>query len=218
VSRRTELQSPDATFAQRLNKLLAAKPYSIEDFADALSDEGVIMAKEVATRLLTRKGGVPADSVVEALARVFDVEPESFYGPPATETIEEPRDAPSDLLPERHTQSGHRRDEYLTTPTNQANSHFSISLQEFGRIIQALPEGTDGYLAHPEADVALAAALTRTLSALGRQLGQAEGGKVPVPRDLLEEVVIAWARLGPSDGPSRADFLWLAALLGSLPT
>lgn len=218
VSRSTEPQSPDATFAQRLNKLLAANPYSIEDFAEALSDEGVIMAKEVATRLLTRKCGIPADSVVDALARVFDVEPESFHGPPATETIEEPRAAPSDLLTKHHPQSENGRDEYLATLANQANSDFSISLQEFGRIIQALPAGTNGYLADPEADVAVAAALTRTLSALGRQLGQAEGGKVPMPRDLLEEVVIAWARMGPSDGASRVDFLWLAELLGSSPT
>jgi transcriptional regulator with XRE-family HTH domain len=218
VSRSTEPQSADAPFAHRLSELLKSNPYSIEDFADALSDEGVIMATEIATRLLAGKGGIPSDSVVDALARVFDVEPESFYDPPATETIEEPRAAPSILPAERHPLSEDQRAEHPATPAKQANSHLWISLQEFGRMIQALAEGTDGYLAQPKAELALAAALTRTVSALGHQLGQAEGGKVPVPRDLLEEVVLAWARMGPSGSAFRADFLWLAELLGSLPT
>lgn len=217
VYRSTQLQSADAAFAYRLNKLLASNPYTIEDFADALSDAGVIMAKEIATRLFAGKGGLPADSVIDALARVFDVEPEYFYDPAAGETLETPRAAPSNSSAEHHGSSADQRDEHLASLANEANSDFSISLQDFGRMIQALPEGTDSYLAQPEPDVALAAALTRTMSALGRQLAQAEGGKVPVPRALLEEVVLRWARMGPSASASRVEFLWLAELLGSLP-
>jgi hypothetical protein len=93
-----EPQAADAAFAERLNELLESNPYSTEDFADALRDEGVVMAAEIATRLLAGKGGLPSGSIIEAVARVFDVEPEYFFGSTAIELIEEPQTGPSDLL------------------------------------------------------------------------------------------------------------------------
>lgn len=218
VSRSMEPRTADAAFAGRLNELLESNPYSTEDLADALSDEGVVMAMEIATRLLAGKGGLPADSIIDALARIFDVEPEYFFGSTATEPIEEPRAAHSDLLMERNKLTEGRHDDRSAIRPTQANSHLSITLQEFGRMIAALSVAADRYLAHPQSDTASAAALTRAIGSLGDRLGRAEAGKVLIMRELLEGIVLAWARTGPSDSDSRVDFLWVAELLGKGPT
>jgi transposase-like protein len=215
LSRRMVPRAADAMFADRLNDLLAWNPYSTEDFAEALRDEGVIMAAEIAAQLLAGKGGLPPDSVIDAIARVFDVEPEYFMGSALPEPVKEPPAARSDLVIDRYTTSEGQHDgRPATEPAHTGSSELAITLREFGRMIQALSVGADRYLAHPQADTALTAALTRAIAALGLQLGRAQGERLLITRALLEEVVLAWARTGPSDGASRVDFLWAAELLG----
>lgn len=218
VSRGMEPWAADATFADRLNDLLDSNPYSTGDFADALREAGVVMATEVATRLLAGKGGLPPDSVIDALARVFDVEPEYFLGLVAAEPAKWPPAVHSDLVPNRYvTPDGRHDDDRSENQQTRVSSELAITLQEFGRMVEALSVAADSYLAHPEADDVLAAVLTRAVAELGRQLGRAQGDKVLITRVLLEEVVLAWARTGPSDSPSRLDFLWAAELLGKGP-
>jgi transcriptional regulator with XRE-family HTH domain len=210
VSRSMEPQTADAAFADRLNELLESNPYSTEDFADALSDEGVVMATEIATRLLAGKGGLPADSIIDAVARIFDVEPEYLLG----SAVESPPAARADLLEDHDTPSEGRREYHSETRRTQFGSELAITLQEFGRIVEALSVAADRYLADPQADIALAAALARAIAALGYELGQAQAEEILITRALLEEVVLTWARTGPSDTASREDFLWVAELLG----
>jgi transcriptional regulator with XRE-family HTH domain len=213
----TDPPADDAVFADKLNDLFESNAYSTEDFADALREEGVIMATEIATRLLARKGGLPSDSVIEAIARVFDVEPEYFLGPPAPAVPGEPPSAHSDLRLNRYPPEGRHADRSVTRPT-QTSSELTITLQELGRMVEALSVTADRYLVDPQADTALATALTRVIAALGRDLGQAQGDEVLVRRALLEEIVLAWARTGPSDSSSRVEFLWAAEVLGKAPS
>jgi hypothetical protein len=85
-------------------------------------------------------------------------------------------------------------------------------------MIEALSVAAHRYLAHPETHAASAAALTRTVAALGHDLGRAQGEEVSITRELLEEIVLAWARMAPSDSASRVGFLWAAELLGKGPS
>lgn len=218
VPRPTEPPAGRTTFAQRFNDLLKSNPYSTEEFADALREEGVIMAAEIARRLMTGKGGLPPDSIIGAVARVFDVEPEYFFGPTTTESAAPPLAENSDLELNRETTSDGLDDDHTSTRQMAASSELEITLQEFGRMIEALSIAADSYLAHSHADPALAVALTHAVSQLGHQLGRARGGDVVMTRELLEEIVLSWARTGPSVTASRTDFLWAAELLGTAPS
>ena len=78
---RPETRSVQASFAQKLEQLFdtvhspGGRPYTPEDLADALHEEGIPLAERLVERLLAGIGGRPPDATSAAIARFFGVEP-----------------------------------------------------------------------------------------------------------------------------------------------
>lgn len=211
-------RAASAILLGKFKHLLELKGYTNEDLTDALREEGVVMAAEVSRRLLAGVGGSPSDSTVEALARVFDVEPDHFFesGDEDTEEAFDPTVLDvHDVAPSDDPVSSAATDVGEPTP---GPARYRVPIERVGLLIQGLSDAADRCLQPGEADIGLAIRLTGAISSISQELRQADGTEVSMSPALLEEIVIAWARSAPSNTPSRGDYLWTADLLGRHPT
>ncbi|MFC7673277.1 hypothetical protein ACFQWH_09365 [Mycolicibacterium sp. GCM10028919] len=205
-----------STLSRRLLGLLEARGYSDEEFEDALREEGVVMAAEIARRLLDGTGAPPSDSTIDALSRVFEVEPDYFVVEDSG--IEQGIDVRDEHTPVATPYNAPPTQVEPDAEPPAGTAGYKVPMQGVGRLIRGLSDAADRCLQGSSTDVLPATRLTRAIWSVSNELRNAVGDEVLIPLELLEEIVVAWARAHPSDSDTREEYLWAAALLGQRPS
>lgn len=210
-------QTMEASFAARLQHLFNSVmgpnglPYKPTDLVDALHDAGVPLAERVVERLLAGIGEPPTDSILDAIADFFGVEPDFLTrDAPDTVTQREPHIQSSNV----HTDAAPVEATSVAPDSWLDATELVVSVRDVGRLVEALSSTALECHKSNSAELVVIQELTRVVADLGSRLVSVTSDSATLPRSLLGRLVLAWAAAGVSDSQWRETFLWVAELLG----
>jgi transcriptional regulator with XRE-family HTH domain len=178
-----------AALADRLNKLFDSTlkpsgiPYSSEEVASALQEDGLPIPANVIARLRSGTGEPPGRPTLEAIAFFFDVSLDSFTdGSHSQET--------RDLLVKSEVSSGNDSARGSTTQPDAVSSR--VRFDEIGRFVSGLAKSSIRCLDAPAPDLDRARRLMALASALGTYASRADGEFVDIPATLRTALTETW--------------------------
>jgi hypothetical protein len=177
------------TLADRLNKLFdttlkpSGVPYSSEEVASALQEDGLPIPASLISRLRSGTGELPGRPTLEAIAFFFDVSPDCF-------TEDSHSQGAHDLLVTSEARSGHSSAHSSARGTDVASSR--MRFDDIGRCVSGLAESSIRYLDAQPPDLDRARRLMALASDLGIFVSRSDGEFVDVPRSLRSALSETW--------------------------
>jgi transcriptional regulator with XRE-family HTH domain len=175
-------------FAARLNKVFDAhlgtngNPYTSEEVAAALQEEGFHVSASLIERLRSGHGDPPSEKTIDALAYFFNVDAEYFSA-----------GAHSAIVSETLGVDAARRPLAASTvqPSPSPDDKIEVSVFELGSTVKALSETISGLLEHGDANNQTVIKLLEILTEVGDVIA-APGDVRLIDRQLLQQLVTVW--------------------------
>ena len=175
-------------FAARLNKVFDSNlgtngnPYTSEEVAAALQEEGFHVSGTLIERLRSGHGDPPSEKTIDALAYFFNVDAEYFSAGDHSAMVGETIGADVARRPPAAP---------AVQPAPPPDDKIEISVFELGRTVKALSETISGLLEHTDGHDQIAMNLLESLAEVGDVIA-APGDRRLIERQLLHRLVTEW--------------------------
>jgi hypothetical protein len=212
-------------FADRLNRLFDAVhpsdrgPYSDEEVAESLQDDGILLHPNSIARLRTGVGNPPDERTTQVLAFFFNVDSDylrhgiGLTPPVLTPHQREDRDRSERMHAEPVGATQVDQPQALLEPTRPACTDIELSTADLLRLSTGLSQAALYASRRAYADRAAICRLVLLVADVGEFLSQSLEGRARVAVRFLERVIVEWDETSPADNGTESDYRWLAELL-----